>query len=64
MACTTACTPEYGDKVVLNLVTNLLEVDICFIPAFRESSIHQSLRVSVIKCMKKTVHMPLFLAAF
>ena len=55
---------EYGDEVVLNLVANLLEVDICVIPAFRESSIHQSLGVTVIKCMKETVHKPIFLAAF
>ena len=55
---------EYGDEVVLNLVANLLEVDICIIPAFRESSIHQSLGVTIIKCMKDTVHKPLFLAAF
>ena len=55
---------EYRDEVVLNLVANLLEVDICIIPAFRESSIHQSLGVTIIKCMKDTVHKPLFLAAF
>ena len=55
---------EYGDEVVLNLVANLLEVDICVIPAFRESSIHPSLGVTVIKFMKETVHKPIFLAAF
>ena len=55
---------EYGDEVVLNLAANLLEVDICVIPVFRESAIHQSLGVSVIKCLKETVHKPLFLAAF
>ena len=46
---------EYGDEVVLNLVANLLEVDICVCP---------SLGVTVIKCMKETVHKPIFLAAF
>ena len=55
---------EYGNEVVLNLVANLLEVDICVIPAFRESSIHSSLGVTVIKFMKETVHKPIFLAAF
>ena len=51
---------EYGDEVVLNLVANLLEVDIYIIPAFRESSIHQSLGVTIIKCMKDTVHKRLY----
>ena len=38
----------YGDQVALTLASNVLGVDIVIIPAFRESSVHPGLGITVI----------------
>ena len=54
----------YGDQVALTLASNVLGVDIVIIPAFRESSFHPGLGISVIKSIKKPQHDPLYIFLF
>ena len=46
----------YGDEVALTLASNVLGVDIVIIPAFRESSVHPGLGITVIKSIKTRSH--------
>ena len=55
---------EWGDEIVLNLVSNLLEVVINVIPAFRESSCNQDKGFTIISPLNSAKHDPLFLFAF
>ena len=55
---------EYFDEIALNLASNVLGVDIIVIPAFRESSIHQGLGVTIIKSQVKPKNDPLFVFLF
>ena len=54
---------EWGDEIVLNLASNLLEV-INVIPAFRESSCNQEKGFTIISPLNSAKHNPLFLFAF
>ena len=54
----------YGDQVALTLASNVLGVDIVIIPAFRESSVHPGLGITVIKSLKKPEHDPLYMFLF
>ena len=53
---------EWGDEVVLNIASNLLEVDIKIIPAFQESSCNEGF--TIIKPLNDAKHDPLFLFVF
>ena len=55
---------EWGDEIVLNLVSNLLEVVINVIPAFRVSSCNQDKGFTIISPLNSAKHDPLFLFAF
>ena len=54
----------YGDEVALTLASNVLGVDIVIIPAFRESSVHPGLGITVIKSIKKPQYDPLYMFLF
>ena len=53
----------WGDKVVLSLASNLLEVDIIIIPAFRESG-DQVTGVTTVKPLIHAKHQPIHLFHF
>ena len=53
---------EWRDEVVLNIASNLLEVDIKIIPAFKESSCNEGF--TIIKPLNNAKHDPLFLFSF
>ena len=48
----------------LTLASNVLGVDIVIIPAFRESSVHPGLGITVIKSIKKPQYDPLYMFLF
>ena len=52
---------EWGDDVALALASNVLGVDIILIPAFKESAQNRDLGITIIWCIKKTKHEPLYL---
>ena len=55
---------EWGDEIVLSLASNLLELDIVIIPAFRESSCDQVSGVTTIKPLISAKHQPIHLFCF
>ena len=47
---------EWGNKIVLSLAANLLEIDVVIIPAFRESSFDQVSGITTIKPLNSAKH--------
>ena len=55
---------EWGDEVFLHLASNVLEVNIVIITAYRESAVHQGPGLTVVRCLQETSHQPIFLFSF
>ena len=51
----------WGDDVFLQLTSNILEVDLVIVPAFKETAVHQGLGFTLVTSFKKPSHGPLYL---
>ena len=55
---------EYGDEIILNLASNLLEVEIILIPAFRESGCDSVRGITKIHPLLEPRNGPFYLFAY
>ena len=55
---------EYGDEIILHLASNLLEVEIILIPAFRESGCNPVRGITKIQPMLEPRNNPFYLFAY
>ena len=55
---------EYGDEIILHLASNLLEVEIILIPAFRESGCNPVRGITKIQPMLEPRNDPFYLFAY
>ena len=54
----------WGDDVFLQLTSNILEIDLVIVPAFKETAVHQGLGFTLVTSFKKPSHGPLYLFHF
>ena len=54
----------WGDDVFLQLTSNILQVDLVIIPAFKETAVHQGFGFTLITSFKKPSLGPLYLFHF
>ena len=54
----------WGDHIFLQLTSNILQVDLVIVPAFKETAVHQGLGFTLITSYKKPSLGPLYLFHF
>ena len=54
----------WGDDVFLQLTSNILEIDLVIVPAFKETAVHQGLGFTLVTSFKKPSHGPLSVSLF